>query len=118
MDHWYIPRFIRQTNHKQTHLIIYFQFRRMDQSQQNYLRIVAVLNGPGLNAVRCYFDRCFPPNLLNTQLSSVLRKRLEALRQKKVLSKAQWDMLFPANGMSIYISFLFLCNRFTRFDHS
>lgn len=77
----------------------------MDQSQQNYLRIVAVLYGPGLNAVRCYFDRCFPPSLLNTQLSSVLKNGLENLKKKKVLSKVQWDILFPANGNASSILF-------------
>ncbi|XP_052100824.1 uncharacterized protein LOC127734835 [Mytilus californianus] len=77
----------------------------MDQSQQNYLRIVAVVYGPGVNAVRSYFDRCFPPNLLNIQLSNVLRKGLEALKQKKVLSNAQWNILFPANGSACSATF-------------
>ncbi|CAG2248529.1 unnamed protein product [Mytilus edulis] len=55
----------------------------MDQSQQNYLRIVAVVNGPGLNAVRCFFDRCFPPNLLNTQLSNSVKEKTRFLETKE-----------------------------------
>lgn len=73
----------------------------MDQLQQNYLRITAVLYGPGLNAVRCYFDRSFPPNLLNIQLSTVINSKLVSLKKNGFLSNAQWGILFPASGMSV-----------------
>ncbi|CAC5394995.1 DHX57 [Mytilus coruscus] len=77
----------------------------MDQSQQNFLRIVGVVYGPGSNAVRCYFDRCFPPDVLNTQLSITLRTKIEALKQKNVLSDAQWNILFPAKGSASSVLF-------------
>ena len=65
----------------------------------NFLYLVAIVYGPGPCAVRTHFDNCFPPKLLNQQLTTVLKTKLDELKKKNVINTAQWKILFPTQGM-------------------
>ena len=79
-----------------TNFLIFQFFSRMDW---NFLHLVAIVYGPGPCAVRTHFDNCFPPKLLNQQLTTVLKAKLDELKKKKVINGVQWKILFPTQGM-------------------
>ena len=65
----------------------------------NFRHLVEIVYGPGPCAVRTHFDNCFPPKLLNMQVTTVHKTKLDELKQKNVINTAQWKILFPTQGM-------------------
>ena len=65
----------------------------------NFLHLVAIVYGTGPCAVRTHFDKYFPPKLLNQQLTTVLKAKLDKLKKKKVINGVQWKLLFPTQSM-------------------
>ncbi|CAC5403937.1 unnamed protein product [Mytilus coruscus] len=68
------------------------------EEEENYVRLALLLKGVSPRAVRTYFDREFPPtnlpSTLNTNYNTIC-----ALKSDRVLNRAQWNLLFPANGV-------------------
>ncbi|CAC5357848.1 ANK [Mytilus coruscus] len=66
--------------------------------ETNFLRLVALIIGLAPKAVRCYFDRVFPPNNLQSSLLNH-QTALDDLRyRKRVLTLVQYNVLFPSGS--------------------
>ncbi|CAG2187022.1 unnamed protein product [Mytilus edulis] len=68
------------------------------EEEENYIRLALLLKGVSPRAVRNFFDKEFPP----TYLPSTLNKNyntLNGLFKKRILNQAQWNLLFPKNGV-------------------
>ncbi|XP_052087496.1 uncharacterized protein LOC127724554 [Mytilus californianus] len=68
------------------------------EEEENYIRLALLLKGVSPRAVRTFFDKEFPP----THLPSTLNKNyntLYDLNLKRILNQAQWNLLFPKNGV-------------------
>ncbi|VDI60066.1 Hypothetical predicted protein [Mytilus galloprovincialis] len=70
----------------------------LSDEEENYIRLALLLKGVSPRAVRTFFDKEFPP----TYLPSTLNKNyntLNGLFKKRILNQAQWNLLFPTNGV-------------------
>ncbi|CAG2184484.1 unnamed protein product [Mytilus edulis] len=68
------------------------------EEEENYIRLALLLKGVSPRAVRNFFDKEFPP----TYLPSTLNKNYNTLYdlfKKRILNQAQWNLLFPKNGV-------------------
>ncbi|XP_052073116.1 uncharacterized protein LOC127711189 [Mytilus californianus] len=68
------------------------------EEEENYIRLALLLKGVSPRAVRTFFDKGFPP----TYLPSTLNKNYNTLYDlylKRILNQAQWNLLFPKNGV-------------------
>lgn len=70
----------------------------MSEEEENYIRLILLLKGVQPKAVRYFFDKEFPPSCLLSELSANYTT-LYGLKRNRVLSQAQWNLLFPSNGM-------------------
>ncbi|CAG2246025.1 unnamed protein product [Mytilus edulis] len=68
------------------------------EEEENYVRLALLLKGVSPRAVRSYFDREFPPTYLPSTLNTNYNT-LQDLKLKRVLNQAQWNLLFPRNGV-------------------
>ncbi|VDI21805.1 Hypothetical predicted protein [Mytilus galloprovincialis] len=66
--------------------------------EDNYIRLALLLKGVSPRAVRTYFDGEFPPTYLPSTLNTNYNT-LNSLKLDRVLNQAQWNLLFPRNGM-------------------
>ncbi|CAG2226367.1 unnamed protein product [Mytilus edulis] len=66
--------------------------------EENYVRLALLLKGVSPRAVRLYFDRELPPTDLHSTLNTN-KKTLSDLKCQRVLNQAQWNLLFPTNGV-------------------
>lgn len=71
----------------------------LSEDEENYIRLSLLLKGLCPRAVRIFFDKEFPPSLLPSTLKN--NKILYDLKFKRVLNQAQWNILFPKNGMCL-----------------
>ncbi|CAG2221642.1 unnamed protein product [Mytilus edulis] len=74
------------------------------EEEENYVRLALLLKGVSPRAVRTYFDREFPPTHLPSTLNTNYNT-LQDLKLKRVLNQAQWNLLFPRNGVPDFITF-------------
>ncbi|CAG2239451.1 unnamed protein product [Mytilus edulis] len=74
------------------------------EEEENYVRLALLLKGVSPRAVRTYFDREFPPTHLPSTLNTNYNT-LYDLKLKRVLNQAQWNLLFPRNGVPVSIIF-------------
>ena len=65
----------------------------------NFSRLTRLLVEGGTKALRCTFDNIYPPAKLHQALVSN-RLILQRLRSKRILSSAQWNMLYPTTHSS------------------
>ncbi|XP_063404203.1 ankyrin-1-like [Mytilus trossulus] len=68
------------------------------EEEENYIRLALLLKGVSPRAVRTFFDKEFSP----TYLPSTLNKNYNTLYdlfKKRILNQAQWNLLFPKNGV-------------------
>ncbi|XP_071178364.1 uncharacterized protein [Mytilus edulis] len=72
--------------------------------EENYVRLALLLKGVSPRAVRTYFDREFPPTYLPSTLNTNYNT-LQDLKLKRVLNQAQWNLLFPRNGVPVSTTF-------------
>lgn len=71
----------------------------ISQEEENYVRMVLLLTGVSLRAVRVLFDKEFPPPSLSTTINSTSTKQqLQNLNKKRIINNAQWNLLFPSSG--------------------
>lgn len=69
--------------------------------EQNFVRLMLLLNGVTPRAVRTLFDKIFP----HTNLNATLQANRHILESRKNLNQAQLDLLFPKlNGMFLTIN--------------
>ncbi|VDI56100.1 Hypothetical predicted protein, partial [Mytilus galloprovincialis] len=73
------------------------------EEKENYVRLALLLEEVSPRAVRTYFDREFPPTHLPSTLNTNYNTLLN-LKSKRVLNQAQWNLLFPSNGVPDSIS--------------
>lgn len=66
----------------------------LSKEQDNYVRLSLLLTGTSPRAVKTIFDREFHPSCLVKSLKQEYFK-LKELKEKKVISVSQWNMLFP-----------------------
>ncbi|XP_076078806.1 uncharacterized protein LOC143048821 [Mytilus galloprovincialis] len=64
----------------------------------NYIRLALLLRGVTPRAVRTFFDKEFPPTFLPSTLNKNYNT-LNGLFKKRILNQAQWNLLFPTNGV-------------------
>ncbi|XP_063396977.1 uncharacterized protein LOC134681326 [Mytilus trossulus] len=74
------------------------------EEEENYVRLALLLKGVAPRAVRTYFDREFPPTHLPSTLNTNYNT-LQDLKLKRVLNQAQWNLLFPRNGVPVSTTF-------------
>ncbi|XP_076108622.1 uncharacterized protein LOC143076668 [Mytilus galloprovincialis] len=74
------------------------------EEEENYVRLALLLKGVSPRAVRSYFDREFPPTHLPSTLNTNYNT-LKDLKLKRVLNQAQWNLLFPRNGVPVSTTF-------------
>ncbi|XP_071178354.1 uncharacterized protein [Mytilus edulis] len=74
------------------------------EEEENYVRLALLLKGVSPRAVRTYFDREFPPTHLPSTLNTNYNT-LQDLKLKRVLNQAQWNLLFPRNGVPVSTTF-------------
>ncbi|CAG2239300.1 unnamed protein product [Mytilus edulis] len=74
------------------------------EEEENYVRLALLLKGVSPRAVRSYFDREFPPTHLPSTLNTNYNT-LQDLKLKRVLNQAQWNLLFPRNGVPVSTTF-------------
>ncbi|XP_071178516.1 uncharacterized protein [Mytilus edulis] len=74
------------------------------EEEENYVRLALLLKGVSPRAVRSYFDREFPPTHLPSTLNTNYNT-LQDLKLKRVLNHAQWNLLFPRNGVPVSTTF-------------
>ncbi|XP_076105867.1 uncharacterized protein LOC143074202 [Mytilus galloprovincialis] len=74
------------------------------EEEENYVRLALLLKGVAPRAVRSYFDREFPPTYLPSTLNTNYNT-LDDLKLKRVLNQAQWNLLFPTNGVPVSTTF-------------
>lgn len=89
--------------------MLLFNFRMatpMSQEDTNFLRLAGLLIRIAPRAVRQRFDFELDPFTLKTFLSKN-RRGIEELRGKRVITQAQYDLLYP-KGMLTDISKLFM----------
>lgn len=65
--------------------------------EENFLRIVQLIFGVVVEAVRTVFDKFFPPMTLHHTLQAN-KKDVKDLEKKQILRKPQMDVLFPTTG--------------------
>ncbi|XP_052073021.1 E3 ubiquitin-protein ligase DZIP3-like isoform X2 [Mytilus californianus] len=65
--------------------------------EEHFLRIVQLIFGVVVEAVRTIFDKFFPPLTLRHTLQAK-RKDMQDLQKKQILRKSQMDVLFPSTG--------------------
>ncbi|XP_071145817.1 uncharacterized protein [Mytilus edulis] len=76
-----------------------------------HLRIANLLLQVAPTAVRVKFDKEFYPSGLQTVLNQK-RANIQGLRQKRIITQKQWDLLFPNSGTAVSCTFdvtLMLC---------
>ncbi|XP_076108738.1 uncharacterized protein LOC143076757 [Mytilus galloprovincialis] len=74
------------------------------EEEENYVRLALLLKGVSPRAVRIYFDREFPPSHLPSTLNKNYNT-LYDLKKNRVLNQAQWNLLFPRNGVPVSTTF-------------
>ncbi|CAG2239458.1 unnamed protein product [Mytilus edulis] len=74
------------------------------EEEENYVRLALLLKGVSPRAVRSYFDREFPPTYLPSTLNTNYNTLCD-LKLKRVLNQAQWNLLFPRNGVPVSTTF-------------
>ncbi|XP_071181366.1 uncharacterized protein [Mytilus edulis] len=74
------------------------------EEEENYVRLALLLKGVSPRAVRSYFDKEFPPTYLPSTLNTNYNT-LQDLKIKRVLNQAQWNLLFPRNGVPVSTTF-------------
>ncbi|XP_076108740.1 uncharacterized protein LOC143076759 [Mytilus galloprovincialis] len=74
------------------------------EEEENYVRLALLLKGVSPRAVRIYFDREFPPTYLPSTLNTNYNTLCD-LKLKRVLNQAQWNLLFPRNGVPVSTTF-------------
>ncbi|XP_063448382.1 uncharacterized protein LOC134727917 [Mytilus trossulus] len=74
------------------------------EEEENYVRLALLLKGVAPRAVRTYFDREFPPTHLPLTLHTNYNT-LYDLKLKRVFNQAQWNLLFPRNGVPVSTTF-------------
>lgn len=67
--------------------------------ETNYLRVVHLLFGLGLTALRVKFDLEFPPQELPNKLCNRVED-LSKLRKQGVIFPFQWEIMFPLKGIA------------------
>lgn len=72
----------------------------LSELEENYIRLALLLKGTSPRAVRTFFDKEFPPAFLPSTLNKNYNT-LYDLKFKRVLNQAQWNLLFPKNGMCL-----------------
>ncbi|CAG2224717.1 unnamed protein product [Mytilus edulis] len=73
----------------------------LSQEEENYVRMSLLLTGISPRAVRVLFDKEFPPASLSLTVNDKkVKQKLNDLRGKRVINKAQWDLLFPTSGIT------------------
>ncbi|XP_063446545.1 uncharacterized protein LOC134726078 [Mytilus trossulus] len=70
----------------------------LSEEEENYVRLVLFLKGVAPRAVRTLFDREFPPIHLPSTLNTNYNT-LDDLKFKRIVNQAQWNLLFPRNGV-------------------
>ncbi|XP_071122331.1 uncharacterized protein [Mytilus edulis] len=70
----------------------------LSEEEENYVRLALLLKGVAPRAIRTYFDRTFPPTYLPSTLNTNYNT-LDNLKFRRVLNQAQWNLLFPTNGV-------------------
>ncbi|XP_063400600.1 uncharacterized protein LOC134685097 [Mytilus trossulus] len=68
------------------------------EEEENYVRLGLFLKGVTPRAVRTYFDSVFPPTSLPSTLSTDHSTLLD-FKIKRIINKAQWNLLIPRNGV-------------------
>ncbi|CAG2239192.1 unnamed protein product [Mytilus edulis] len=68
------------------------------EEEENYIRLALLLKGVSPRAVRTFFDKEFPPTYLPSTLNKYYNT-LYDLFKKRILNQAQWNLLFPKNGV-------------------
>ncbi|VDI10875.1 Hypothetical predicted protein [Mytilus galloprovincialis] len=76
----------------------------LSEEEENYVRLALLLKGVAPRAIRTYFDRTFPPTYLPSTLNTNYNT-LDNLKFRRVLNQAQWNLLFPTNGVPDSTSF-------------
>ncbi|XP_076079492.1 uncharacterized protein LOC143049705 isoform X2 [Mytilus galloprovincialis] len=73
----------------------------LSQEEENYVRMSLLLTGISPRAVRVLFDKEFPPASISLTVNDKkVKQKLNDLRGKRVINKAQWDLLFPTSGIT------------------
>ncbi|XP_076078825.1 E3 ubiquitin-protein ligase DZIP3-like [Mytilus galloprovincialis] len=73
----------------------------LSQEEENYVRMSLLLTGISPCAVRVLFDKEFPPASLSLTVNDKkVKQKLNDLSRKRVIDKAQWDLLFPTSGIT------------------
>ena len=75
--------------------------------ESNYIKIAMVVLRVSPRAVRVQFDNNFDPKCLQTTLNNSKWGCLTDLKEKKRITKPQWELLFPTTGRLLY---LFCCS--------
>ena len=68
------------------------------EEENNFIKAFYLLLRVAPPVVREIFDREFYPGGLKTELSTNRFKVISPLFQKRVISKKQWDLLYPVTG--------------------
>lgn len=66
--------------------------------EENFLRIVQLMSGVVVEAVRTIFDNFFSPKKLHKTLQAK-KKDMEDLEKNRILTKPQMDALYPLSGL-------------------
>lgn len=70
----------------------------LSEEEENYVRLCLLLKRVTPKAVRVLFNNNFPPTYLPS-IPNTDYNKLHGLYLKRILNRAQWDLLFPTKGM-------------------
>lgn len=78
----------------------------MPIDETNFLRIIYLLLKVAPRAVQVKFDKEFNPDVLDKELQKAKWTVIEQLKKKRIITQAQWILLFPDTGKTSYIHFI------------
>ncbi|XP_076072691.1 uncharacterized protein LOC143044521 [Mytilus galloprovincialis] len=70
----------------------------VSEEEENYLRMHLLMTGISSRAVRVLFDKEFSPVCLDATIKKEAGKLID-LKNKRIINRAQWELLFPRVGV-------------------
>lgn len=67
----------------------------VSQKEENFMRMQLLLKRI---STRALFDKEFHPSCLNASIKRSEYTKLKDLKSKRIITAAQWKLLFPCNG--------------------
>jgi hypothetical protein len=67
--------------------------------EENFIRLYLITNDISTKVVKKVFDREFHPSCLQKELNKLHGKVQKLCKQQHVISKVQYELLYPHTGM-------------------